>query len=533
MKYEKEMDYIYDSLKALVSFLGKLTGLTDFYQRKKEIWKEEDEAFLTETQSAHLDSTHPLAHVTLRLVAVVMLSLLLWSSCSTIDEVTVGMGEVVPSTHIHKIQNLEGGILAELAVKEGDIVEKGDILMRIDNTIFDAQYRESTKRREGLEITITRLQAEMDGEPLEFSQETKVKHPDLVSRESELYSSRKDTMEDSLHSLRENLSQLRKEYWDNLSALTRLYAEAKKEELSFSEDLLNYSPEIVDRERNFYQTRKQHVESRMDYLKRARELASREYEMNKELMESGATSEVEVLRLERELNQIDSELHNTLNDFILTAATEARSRQTDSLRLEREISDLEGEIENQLNNFHMSVVEEHKENLAGLNSLKEQMVALKDRVSRTVVNSPVYGTVNRVHIQTVGGVIQPGMDLIEIVPLDDTLLVEAKIRPSDIAFLHPGQKVTVKLTAYDFSIYGGLDGILEHISSDTHSDEQGNEFYKIRVRTHKNYLGSAYDPLPIIPGMTSTTDILTGKKTILSYLIKPLNKARQKAMRER
>jgi membrane fusion protein, adhesin transport system len=160
-------------------------------------------------------------------------------------------------------------------------------------------------------------------------------------------------------------------------------------------------------------------------------------------------------------------------------------------------------------------------------------VALADRLERTSIRSPVYGTVKQVLVNTVGGVIQPGMDLIEIVPLEDTLLVEAQIKPSDIAFLRPEQKATVKFTAYDFTIYGGLEAQLEYISADSVIDEKGNAYYQVNVRTNQNYLMGKEGKMPIIPGMVATVDILTGKKTILSYLLKPILKAKQTALRER
>ncbi len=161
------------------------------------------------------------------------------------------------------------------------------------------------------------------------------------------------------------------------------------------------------------------------------------------------------------------------------------------------------------------------------------IAAAADRVQRTEVRSPVRGTIKRLLINTVGGVIQPGQDLVEIVPLEDTLLIEAKVRPADIGFLHPGQPALVKVTAYDFSIYGGLEGVVEDISADTITDERGESFYRVRVRTHDNALEKAGEPLPIIPGMTTQVDILTGQKTVMDYLLKPILKAKERALRER
>ena len=166
-------------------------------------------------------------------------------------------------------------------------------------------------------------------------------------------------------------------------------------------------------------------------------------------------------------------------------------------------------------------------------ALAEVIAAEADMVSRTEVRSPVRGTVKQLFVTTVGGVIQPGADLIEIVPLEDNLLVEARVRPADIAFLHPGQPAVVKVTAYDFAIYGGLDAVVEGISADTITDERGESFYRVRVRTHDIALQEAGEPLPIIPGMTTQVDILTGEKTVLDYLLGPILRAKERALRER
>ena len=152
---------------------------------------------------------------------------------------------------------------------------------------------------------------------------------------------------------------------------------------------------------------------------------------------------------------------------------------------------------------------------------------------RTTVLSPVDGIIKQIYINTVGGVIKPGMDILDIVPLNDTLLVETRVRPSDIAFVHAGQNATVKITAYDFSIYGGLKATVENISADTSTDEKGNSYYEVSVRTDRNYLEDTRKILPIMPGMTASVDILTGKKSVLTYLLKPILRARERALRER
>jgi adhesin transport system membrane fusion protein len=183
--------------------------------------------------------------------------------------------------------------------------------------------------------------------------------------------------------------------------------------------------------------------------------------------------------------------------------------------------------------FHNKAKSELNDVLAKMEEFSASAVALEDRLNRTSVRSPVNGTVKQLLVSTVGGVIQPGMSLVEIVPMEDSLLIETKIKPSDIAFLRPGQEAMIKFTAYDFTIYGGLGANLEQIRADSITDDKGNSFYLARLRTNKSYLGSEEKPLPIIPGMIASVNILTGKKTILSYILKPVLRAKYTALRER
>jgi adhesin transport system membrane fusion protein len=233
------------------------------------------------------------------------------------------------------------------------------------------------------------------------------------------------------------------------------------------------------------------------------------------MIASGAVSEVELLRLERQVNQLAGERQQALAQIkrIESAIQEA----------ERKVGEVELEFINQ-------VREELADTLSRMNGLREAGTGLSDRVKQTELRSPVNGTVKQLYYNTVGGVVLPGKDIIEVVPLDDTLLLEVRIRPQDIAFLVPEQAALVKFTAYDFVVYGGLDGVVEHIGADTVMDEEGNPFYEVNVRTLEASLG---ENKPIIPGMTVEVDILTGKKTILAYLMKPVLRARQHALTER
>jgi adhesin transport system membrane fusion protein len=246
------------------------------------------------------------------------------------------------------------------------------------------------------------------------------------------------------------------------------------------------------------------------------ELASRELDVTRPLMASGAVSEVEVLRLEREVSTLTGERDLTATQIqVARSALNEASRKVEELTLSTR------------NKWQMDLAE----TMAKINSLRESRGALADRVDKAEIRSPVRGTIKRVLVNTVGGVVQPGQSVVEIVPLDDTLLLEAKVTPRDIAFLRPHQEAMVKFTAYDFSIYGGLEADVDQIGADSVIDEKDKQaYYIVRVKTRKTSLG---ENLPIIPGMVAEVDIITGKKTVLSYLLKPVLRAHAAALTER
>ncbi len=401
---------------------------------RAEFFAEEDLAGLPAVYQAKAsDRNGPLARLTLYVVAFTVLTGLLWAYFAEVDEVTVGLGKVIPSSQVQIIQNLEGGILAEMKVKEGDIVKQDQVLLRIDDTRHGSSYREGRSRYLALLAANLRLKAETEGTRLTFPREIEQEAPDLVRYEANLYHSRINALETGLASLRQSLK-----------------------------------------------------------------LTNDELRIMEPLVAKGATSEVEVLRLKRQVNEIHGSIDDKRNKFRADALTEL----------------------NKIN--------------ADLESLKESNVANNDRVARTVVRAPLHGIVKKINVNTIGGVIQPGYDILEVVPIENNLLVEAQVKPSDIAFLKPGQPAMVKITAYDFSIYGGLTAAVEQISADTIVDEKKNEsYYKIQVRTQSNFLGTPDNPLPIIPGMVASVEIMTGKKTVLDYLLKPFLKARENALRER
>lgn len=397
-----------------------------------------------------------------------------WAGWATLDEVTSGEGRVVPSSQIKLVQNLEGGIVSSILVREGAVVRKGQVLLRIDKTTFGASLREKKTNYYSMLATASRLKAEANGTQPVFPDILRRKRPDLLASETKLYESRRAEFEAGLDILRRQIDQ-------------------RKQEIL----------EIEGREKRL-----------VDNLSRDRQ----ELKMTRPLVAEGLVSKIELLRLETKVNDRAGELDAARLGIpkARSALSEARQRITEKVNNARSIARAQlGEIETRLS------------------ALSESLTAAEDRVARTDVRSPVRGIVKRLLVSTIGQVIQPGKDLAEIVPLEDTLLIEAKILPSDIAFLRPGLDAIVKITAYDFTLYGTLAAKVERVGADTITDDRGNTFYKIRVRTERNSLGDEKDPLPIIPGMVAQVDILTGKKSVLSYLLKPITRMRHQALRER
>jgi adhesin transport system membrane fusion protein len=346
--------------------------------------------------------------------------------------------------------------------------------MRLDEKRFSAPYQEYRYKYLALTAKEARLKAETEGVEMELPKEVEKENSSIAAREWQLYNSRRVELATTIEILEEKAKQRRQDIAE--------------------------------------------LEEKRTELGRTYQLLKKEIELTEPLVGEGAVSEVEILRLKREASSMLGGIATTK-----LAIPRVQSQLDEALK----------EIKAEQLQFANNAKKELNEVQAELDALSATSVALADRLERTSIRSPVYGTVKQVLVNTVGGVIQPGMDLIEIVPLEDTLLVEAQIKPSDIAFLRPEQEAMVKFTAYDFTIYGGLDAKLEYISADSVIDEKGNAFYQVRVRTNQSYLQGKEGKMPIIPGMVATIDILTGKKTILSYLLKPVLKAKQTALRER
>ncbi|WP_068088917.1 HlyD family type I secretion periplasmic adaptor subunit [Polycladidibacter stylochi] len=402
----------------------------------------------------------------------------IWAYFARLEEVTRGDGRVIPSRQIQVVQAPERGIVRAQFAREGDVVDKGQVLVRLEDTGFAAQLGEVQQRHAVLYVRAQRLFAEATGEPLDFTgfkgDQTSQSFRGLVSE-------------------------------------ARLVFDARKKQLKGEVGLLQAQSKQRDHEHLQLLAEKNKLEASIKLL-------AREVEINQALFKRKVLPEIEFLRLQRQL----SDLQGTL------AVTNANILRAESAHLEAQ-----ARVDNARQTFVTRAQEELTLTLSELAVTRETLLAAQNRAKRTDLRAPVKGIVNNIKISTIGAVVQPGETIMELVPLEDTLLIEAQIRPQDIAFLRPGQAVTVKITAYDFSIYGGLEGKLERISADTTKDEQGNSFFKVTVRTTKNYLESETKHLPIIPGMVASIDILTGDKTVLEYLLKPINKVRTEALRER
>ncbi len=357
----------------------------------------------------------------------------IWAHFAILDEVTVGTGKVTPSSRAQVIESLDGGIVNQLNVHEGDIVDKGEIIARLDPTRFQSNFGEAAAKARTLRASAERLRAELTGAPLAFSAET-LKEPELVARETQLYQSRRRNLTETVSNLNQSMK-----------------------------------------------------------------LVQDELRMTEPLVAKGAAGQVEVIRLRRQ------------------------------------VSDLRGKIDEAKNDYAVRAREEQVKNNADLDAQLQVLTGKEDQLTRATIYSPVRGIVKDIQVTAVGGVLQPGGKLMEIVPLEDQLLIETRINPRDIAYIRPGLPAVVKVTAYDSSIYGNLDGEVETVSPDTLQDEVKRDqyYYRVYVRTQKAELvNKAGRKFPIVPGMVANVEIKTGQKSVMDYLIKPLNKVKE-SMRER
>jgi len=404
-------------------------------------------------------------------IASVVVLLVAWAYVAEIDTVTRGQGKVIPSRQVQILGSQDGGVITDIMVREGDLVAKGQLLIKLDPTRSNTSLGENRAQLLGLQVKAARLSALAEGALFQPTAEMTAVAPDVVKEEQQLYQS--------------SLAELSVQQRIADQQLTQ-----RREELN----------ELTARE---------------SQLATEYRLADQELSRTRPMLASGAVSEVEILRLEREVNKAKGELQQTRAqiDRVQASIVEAQEKL------------LGVELE-----FANNAREQLTDTVTQINALSEAAAGLSDRVRQTNLVSPVAGTIKQLLFNTVGGIVLPGRDVIELIPADDTLLVEVRIRPQDIGFLAPGQEANVKVTAYDFVVYGGLEGQVEQIGADTVLDEEGNAFYEVTVRTRLADLGA---DKPIIPGMTVEVDVLTGKKTVLAYLLKPVLRARQRALSER
>jgi adhesin transport system membrane fusion protein len=440
-------------------------------------------AILTQTPTVH--------RLTIWSLAGLFSCFMIWAYFAELDRVTRGEGKIIPSSQVQIIQSLDGGILQELYVKEGMQVSKGQIIARIDDTRFRSDMAQQTQEVDALRANIIRLRTELSSvlvaDVPKWQQQVKI----------------------------------------------------EKTQLKFPEDLIKNSPKLIARNQDEYNTRLNNIENQVAI--QGQQIKQREQEI-KELTSKISTLENSLALINREL------------DLTIPLARKNIVPQVELLKLQRTVNDTKGELSalrllkpKVKSSFEEAVLKRREavfkyrtdarsvlnELQSSLSRLNEAQVSAQDKVSKALILSPVVGTVKTLHITTLGGVVKPGEVLLEIVPSEDKLLVEAKIIPKDIAFIYVGLKAMVKISAYDFTRYGGLEGVVEHISADTTQDEDGNSFYIIRVRTNEsNMQSSSNQVMPIIPGMMTSVDVIISKRTVLEYILNPLLRAKELALRE-
>lgn len=411
------------------------------------------------------------ARILLRFLFGSIALFIIWAGLVDVDEITKGEGKVIPVQQLQVLQSLDGGIVTEILAKEGQVVQEGQVLLQIDTTRFESSVKENRAVYLSLSAKAARLRALGEGKPFSLPPELVKEDPKTAQEEQNLFDTATSEMQTQVSIARQQLTQRTQE--------------------------------------------QQEAYARQRQASQAYESSVKELNFTRPLLASGAVSEVELLRLERDVSRFKGERDVAEAQIARTQAAIAEAN--------RKIQEVELTARN-------AASKELSETMTRLNSIIQSSTGLADKVKQSSIRSPVKGTIKRLLVNTVGGVVQPGRDIVEVVPLEGKLQLEAKITPRDIAFLAPAQKAVIKFTAYDFSVYGGLEGKLELIGADSVTDEKGNTFYTVRVSTNSASLAGGQ---PIIPGMVAEVDIITGKKTILSYLLKPVLRAKQSAFRER
>lgn len=401
-------------------------------------------------------------------------SFLFWASQSTVEQATRAEGYVIPAGKVQLVQNLEGGIIEEIYIADGDRVNAGQPLVHISSAKITANLNEAREKIIGFEATLVRLRAERDQEEPRFTEEFQSKHMEIAGGQIALFRSNKKADEAFVAEQNSEIAQRRFEIdeWKSKqkSALVR------------------------------------------------RELAEKEYKIINKLVQRGAAPSMELLTLKRQLNEINETIETAKVSIPRLEAAIQKHEDTKARELQRRRSDI-------LDQINLAQVE--------LSALLEAIKGSEDQLNRTIVRAPVSGTIKAINVNTLGQVVSPGMDIAEIIPANKSLLIEGKVQPQDIAFLRPDLDANIRMTAYDFSVYGSLKGKLETISADSIEDEQGNRFFHVTVRANRDSLVRDGEELPIISGMTAEINIVTGKKTVLEYLMKPVIKTVSSSLHER
>lgn len=443
-------------------------------KNKQLEYNEKDYEFMQSLSAAVLQRAPSKISRVIKIWLLTIFLFIVWASFAQIDEITRGDGKVIPYGQNKVIQNLEGGIVDSILVHEGQRVKAGEIILKINNSKSTSTSATNEIKYKELQAKRMRLYALASGTAFENVKTNDPIFKEQIALAKALYKSNMVEYKAQDNSIVDQIEQRKQEYKE---------AQAKIKSLQVS---LGYVTE--------------------------------EIEMTAPMVKEGVKSKVDFLKLKREASTIENDIEATKLSLprLKSAIGEYRNKRIEAKR--KFINDARKEL---------------NEVTAELSRLKTQQIAYSDQVNRTVVKSPVNGIVQKLYVNTIGGVIKPGADLVEIVPTSNKLYLEVKIKPSDIAFIHPGAEAQVKVSAYDFAIHGGLVGKVVNISPDTITDKKENTFYLINIETEKNYLGTKEHPLDIIPGMTVSVNIVTGKKTVMQYILKPILKSKQYVFSEK
>lgn len=440
---------------------------------RRKSYDDADVAYMRSLAGAVIQRSPRYMTMVLVVISAVIAAAIAWMNFAEVDVVVRGQGKVVPSRQLQVIQSLEGGVVTEILVREGDLVGINQAVVKISDIAFSSSLEENRLLYLELKARIARLSAEASGIDFEPDEEVATEAPALLRSEESLY--------------RSNLRQ-------------------HDEEVSIlEEELIQHRNELTE------------AQAKSRQVRRSLDLLSQELELKRPLVKKRLVSEIEYLQLQRSHNDLQGELENL---------------EISIPRVRSTVEQGKGRIEQLRLDFSNKARRELNEANAEASRIAETQNALRDRVQRTTVRSPVKGTVTRLHINTLGGVVAAGGPIMEIVPFEDALLVEVQIEPADVANISTGQPSRLKFSAYDFAIHGALDAQVRFLSADTVTNEDGMSFYVARLEPDRSYLGPKSRPLPIRVGMTVEADIITGKKTILQYLMKPINRGLGKALRE-